>query len=161
MKMCRKCRESKPLDQFHRDTAFSDGHKARCKECVMSKRRENPNYRRACIVRDSDWQQRNPINGMLAQARKRAKRRGLECSITLADIQIPTHCPVLGIELMKGMKRMHDASPSLDRINSKFGYVPGNVAVISNRANRIKNDATVDEIIRLGQWLQSWQVNES
>lgn len=39
-------------------------------------------------------------------------------------------------------------SPSLDRINWKKGYVPGNVRVISQRANLILGDATADELRR-------------
>ena len=35
---------------------------------------------------------------------------------------------------------------SLDCIIPELGYVPGNVAVISRRANTIKNDATIEEL---------------
>lgn len=38
------------------------------------------------------------------------------------------------------------ASPSLDKIIPSLGYVPGNVRIISARANLLKNDATVDEL---------------
>jgi predicted RND superfamily exporter protein len=37
-------------------------------------------------------------------------------------------------------------TPSLDRIDSKKGYTPDNVWVISHRANQIKNDATIEEL---------------
>lgn len=39
-----------------------------------------------------------------------------------------------------------DDSYSLDRIDSSRGYVKGNIWVISLRANRIKNDSTVEEL---------------
>jgi hypothetical protein len=39
-----------------------------------------------------------------------------------------------------------DASPELDRIVPSLGYVKGNVLVVSRRANRIKTDATVEEL---------------
>lgn len=42
---------------------------------------------------------------------------------------------------------------SLDRIVPSLGYVPGNVAVISHRANRIKSDATADELRAVADWL--------
>ena len=38
-------------------------------------------------------------------------------------------------------------SPSLDRIDSTKGYVPGNVWVISNKANRMKSNAAAEELI--------------
>jgi hypothetical protein len=64
------------------------------------------------------------------------------------DISIPDHCPILGIPLFprRGKQGGSDNSPSLDRIEGKFGYVKGNVIVISNRANRLKSDATIKEL---------------
>lgn len=37
-------------------------------------------------------------------------------------------------------------SPSLDRVIPELGYVPGNVIVISWRANNLKRDATIEEL---------------
>lgn len=59
---------------------------------------------------------------------------------------IPSHCPILGIPLFKGKSGGEANSPSLDRIEPELGYVPGNIVVISNRANRLKSDATIDEL---------------
>jgi len=89
----------------------------------------------------------NPEKVLLTQSRIRAKRRGLDHTISIEDIRIPSICPVLGIQLNQGGNT--DSSPSLDRIDSSKGYTPDNVWVISTRANRIKNDATPDELIRL------------
>lgn len=82
-------------------------------------------------------------------ARARAKKLELPFTITIDDIVIPNFCPILGIELKKGEGKSHDNSPSLDRIIPSLGYVPGNIQVISYRANRIKNDATLDELRKL------------
>lgn len=62
------------------------------------------------------------------------------------DIVIPDVCPVLGVKLEKGRESGTDNSPSLDRIVPALGYVPGNIRIISNRANRIKNDSTPEEL---------------
>lgn len=62
---------------------------------------------------------------------------------------LPTLCPVLGIEILysfAGKKGPRNASPSIDRIDNALGYVKGNVRVISFRANRIRNDASLDEL---------------
>jgi hypothetical protein len=84
---------------------------------------------------------------MLVSARVRAKKAGRDCTISIKDIIIPTHCPLLGIEIIPGATREQlPQAPSLDRIDSSLGYVPGNVWVISHRANRIKADATIDEL---------------
>lgn len=68
--------------------------------------------------------------------------------ITVADLEIPTVCPVLGIPITiaSGLGSKPGA-PSLDRIDNTKGYIKGNVRVISSRANRLKADATLDELI--------------
>lgn len=86
---------------------------------------------------------------MLNAARSRAKKRGVPFSITADDISIPSHCPILSLPLVQGSG---DGSPSLDRIKPELGYVPGNVIVVSNRANRIKNDATPQELYALAEF---------
>jgi hypothetical protein len=35
-----------------------------------------------------------------------------------------------------------------------LGYVRGNVIVVSTRANRLKGDATLDELLRLAEFYQ-------
>ena len=81
-------------------------------------------------------------------AKKRAKQKGLDFNIELGDIpEIPERCPVLGIKIKSNTTNAPlDSSPSLDRIDSSKGYIKGNVRIISNRANRIKADATVEEL---------------
>ena len=86
---------------------------------------------------------------ILCNSKRRAKLKGFEFNLTLDDIpEIPKKCPVLGIEIKenKGKHSPSDNSPSLDRIDSNKGYIKGNVRIISNRANRIKADATIEEL---------------
>ena len=86
---------------------------------------------------------------MLSSAHTRARKRGIPFTITADDISIPSHCPVLGLPLEQGAG---DRAPSLDRIKPSLGYVPGNVIVISSRANRIKNDATPLELYAIAEF---------
>jgi hypothetical protein len=86
---------------------------------------------------------------LLRNSRYRAKRDGIRHTLTLSDIAVPTHCPVLGLRLRVSKGRASPASPSLDRINPRRGYVPGNVIVVSWRANEIKKDALPDELDRV------------
>lgn len=86
---------------------------------------------------------------LLKSSRYRAKRDGIRHTLVLADIQVPDRCPVLGIRLRPTKGRAGPASPSLDRINPKRGYVRGNVVVVSWRVNEIKSDATPDELERI------------
>lgn len=48
----------------------------------------------------------------------------------------------------------HPHAPSLDRIDPKRGYVPGNVVVISRMANTIKQDASLGQIGKVYRWLK-------
>lgn len=86
---------------------------------------------------------------LLRWAKGRAKTKGLPFNITEADIRIPSVCPVLGIPLFKGTGKLTDNSPTLDRIDSTGGYTKDNVLVVSARANRIKSDATIEELLKV------------
>jgi hypothetical protein len=98
---------------------------------------------------------RNLAKFMLGAARKRARQFGLPFALTESDVVIPSHCPVLGIPLARGDGARTDASPTLDRIEPARGYVAGNVAVISWRANRIKSDGSLSELERIVAWMRT------
>lgn len=89
---------------------------------------------------------RNPARRMWVAARTRSKRKGMDFDISFADISVPNFCPVLGLRLEHAKGAPTASSPSLDRIDNSKGYVRGNIRVISRRANFLKNNATVDEL---------------
>lgn len=88
-------------------------------------------------------------------ARKRAMAAKIPFNLTLVDITVPDVCPVLGIPLMRAVGAVcgTDNSPSLDRIVPELGYVPGNIAVISVRANTIKSTGSAAEHRRIADWI--------
>ena len=87
---------------------------------------------------------------ILRLAKTRALAKGITFNIEPSDIVVPGECPLLGIPLIIGTGGgLTDNSPSIDRIDSTKGYEKGNVWVISGRANRIKNDATPEELMRI------------
>jgi hypothetical protein len=92
---------------------------------------------------------------MVMEAKKRAKKRGLPFSITVEDVPIPDRCPVLDIPLVpwEPGKGRTGSSPSIDRIIPELGYVRGNVAVISWKANHIKGGHTAAELRTVADWL--------
>jgi hypothetical protein len=97
-----------------------------------------------------------PEKALLYEARKRAKEFDIPFTITDKDIVIPEFCPILGIKLVRGATdKNRDCCPSLDRITPGNGYVVGNIAVISYRANRVKNNGTTDEHRRIADWMDS------
>lgn len=82
---------------------------------------------------------------MIHNVRHRAKQTGMAFTLTPEDIVIPDICPVLGFPMVFSHPNI-DFRPSLDRWDNSLGYVPGNVRVISYRANRIKTNATATEL---------------
>ena len=109
-------------------------------------RRKNEAYLREW---SKDYISRNPKRKLIFTARASAKKKGLPFNLELSDIVIPAHCPVLGIELQRGVRGRNDNSPSIDRIIPALGYVRGNILIISWRANRIKNDASIEELAKI------------
>lgn len=89
---------------------------------------------------------------MLSAAKKTAKLKGLDFNLMVEDVSIPEVCPVLGLTLTRGTGYRSDSSPSLDRVIPSRGYVKGNIVVVSMRANRIKNDATIAELKKITQF---------
>lgn len=96
---------------------------------------------------------RRYVASMIHKARYRSRLRGTVCTIEASDVHIPLVCPILGIPLKHNSIGKADTSPSLDQIVSGAGYTKGNVQVISQRANRIKNDATPEELLCLAAWV--------
>ncbi|MCA3173546.1 MAG: hypothetical protein ING25_10930 [Burkholderiales bacterium] len=88
-----------------------------------------------------------PAKVLLSTARKRARERNQEFNIELTDVVVPATCPLLGIPLAPGVGKIQPGSPSLDRIDSSKGYVKGNVWVISHKANIMKSDASMAELL--------------
>lgn len=108
--------------------------------------------RRASRRSMAAFKKREPIAHLITQARARAKKRGLPCTITTQDLEVPERCPALGILLNQGDLQ---SAYSLDRVRPELGYVPGNVRVISFRANSIKQDATPEEIESVAAYARS------
>lgn len=101
------------------------------------------------------WRYRNPEARMIQDARKRAMRLGVPFTLKKEDIVIPAQCPVLGIELVQQFGQASDASPSLDRIVAEKGYTKENTIVISMRANRIRNDGSHWEHLRVSRFYRA------
>jgi len=148
---CVKCKEYLPVDRFY----VSD--KGAARRDVLGNHRLS-----LCIdCNIKDYVALNPRSKLLYAAKAHANYKGIECTITVDDIVIPTHCPVLGIPLKakvgEGRKNRHEIgdSPTIDRVDNSKGYIPGNICVISGRANHLKSNATVDEVAAILRYMQN------
>jgi hypothetical protein len=107
-------------------------------------------------VRYQEYKKRCPEKEILRAARSNAKARGLDFNLTEEDVHVPAMCPILNIPLIIMEGKRTDNSPSIDRINNNFGYIRGNIMIISWRANRIKGAATADELMAIARYCQSY-----
>ena len=81
-------------------------------------------------------------------------------TIVVTDLTWPTHCPVLGLELdYTGTDPVRGWS--IDQIRPGAGYIPGNVAIISRRANTIKSNATSADIAAVAAWVRAQEAIDS
>lgn len=90
----------------------------------------------------------NPRKIMLATCKQRATKNNLEFSLTEEDFIFPETCPYLNVPLTytRGEGRQ-PTNYSVDRIDSSRGYVSGNIQIISDLANRMKQNATPVQLV--------------
>lgn len=96
----------------------------------------------------------------MISAKSRAKKEGIPFSITEDDLVKVSHCPVLGLEIVYNEPGDSNGRPrpeaaSLDRFIPELGYVPGNVYIISWRANELKKNGNLEEFKAIVRYLES------
>jgi hypothetical protein len=117
-----------------------------------------PEQKESDRLKDREKYLRHYVSAMLTGARTRSRDRGWPVpTITKADLRIPEICPVLGIRLEVGRGKSGAHSPSLDVVDRNRFYVPGNVQVISQKANQIKNEATIEDMRRVLAYMEASQ----
>tara|TARA_R110002020_G_scaffold203484_2_gene407159 strand:- start:141 stop:407 length:267 start_codon:yes stop_codon:yes gene_type:complete len=63
-------------------------------------------------------------------------------------------CPVRGVALNLVTDRKDEDAAELDRFNPNMGYVKGNVHWLSRKANRLKNNTSVEDLENLLGWMR-------
>ena len=167
-KICCGCKVLLPFESFSKDKARKDGLRYKCKSCSAQefknfkdspgyvKRLRSHNEHRDRVKRE------DPIKGWahtaFHNAKRRAKDAGIEFSITKEWLisNAIEFCPLLDLKLVYNAKKPIAASASVDRKDSTGGYTMENCKVISFKANRIKSNATIEEITMLANRLQQY-----
>jgi len=144
MKVCVDCGEEKEDECFYNNRK---GKHSRCKPC----------YRK----RNSSYQKRYRYKNRFAIRVRSCKARAKECDLPfditenhLKEIWTDV-CPAFGTPLDIKAKKSEEGHAQLDRVVPRKGYTIGNVVWLSQRANRIKDDATIEDLERLLEWLKS------
>lgn len=143
MKTCKICNNSKPISEYHKAKTNSDGLDKRCKSC----RKEEARLGR--------------LNNYFVQytrgKRSECKKKSVPFNLTPEYLESiwSGFCPVFNVEIFKAAEgRGSHNSAHLDRFIPELGYVAGNVAWISGRANRIKYDASIKELKQIVDWME-------
>lgn len=170
MKKCPKCEITKDFTEFYKNKSSPDGYSYHCASCNKEEnklfRKNNPQkakerdlryrlkYAEEIKIKDAKRYERDVKKNMIRRAKHRAKELNLPFNITEKDFDVPELCPILKIPLILGVgkKYMQPDSPSLDRVIPEAGYVKGNIIVICAKANTMKNNATLEEIIAVGEY---------
>lgn len=151
MRQCSKCHEEFPLKESFYFSKRDGLYYRHCKLCHASlsngterKTSKKPSKHKGIKAR------------ILRNSRCNARKNGVEHNIKVADISLPVICKYLGIRIdyrsvsERGNLRSWRA-PSIDRIDPTKGYIPGNVQIISDLANRMKQNATIPQMLAFAQ----------
>ena len=142
-KICNHCQISKPVEDFHKSEGYSLGRHSTCKVC----RKEHARRRYV----------ENTFRSLHRTKKAECKKKGWEYNLTedyLRELWTGI-CPITNVEITIGNKvGEHSKSAWLDRLQPDKGYVQGNVEFISGRMNRIKYNATREELELLVDWMK-------
>lgn len=147
---CKLCYNEKRREykkQWRHNKEALDKYREKQNLLKRLKYKEDINFRERYKKQSREWRHKNPQKSILKDAKRRAKQKNLPFNLSEEDIVIPNLCPILKIPLNKNSGLWKDDSPSIDRIIPEKGYIKENIIIISYRANRIKNNHTLQEII--------------
>ncbi len=146
----------------------------KCNECMRQEkaidanewRKNNPDragkgsekYRRNLKKKNP---KRYTAQQMRGSAKKRANALDLDYDLDSKYLEsiMPDVCPSLGLEIKYGGGEKTKNSASLDRIVPEKGYVKGNVMIVSQLANLMKNEANSEEMLNFSKWVMKTYKN--
>lgn len=141
-KRCRDCKKIKHIGDFHKGgKRLLLGVSTDCSECRNRKLRQKRKNSKPNIEIE-----------MYRRAKQRARINNVPFTIKIEDIILPEFCPIFKKPFIY---KDNDWTYSLDRIIPEKGYTLGNIIIVSNKANRIKNNGSADDIIVVGEFYKN------
>lgn len=141
-KICASCGKNLEVNLFHKNVRTKDGLERRCKLC--RKKSASGAYK-------ENW-----FANICKLKKSYCGKNNIDFNLTeeyLKTIWTET-CPVFKVKFVM-FSKADDNSPSLDRVDPLKGYVEGNVCFISARANRIKYNASIQELEQVIDYMKS------
>ena len=163
-KICARCKEAKPLDDFHKSKSRRMGVRPYCKRCetLDARRRyqalEGEGKEKFLTYHQQFYKKygaksrgRNP-RAFLRDLVGAARQRKWPFEITLdylveLFVEQEGRCAYTGERMTwkRGVGKV-DTNISMDRVDSSVGYLPGNVVLCCARVNIMKGTLTPDEL---------------
>lgn len=95
------------------------------------------------------------IGVTLSTLKRRARTQAVPFDLRKTDLVLPVVCPVFGTTLVYDRNQDFENAASVDRIKPELGYIRGNIAIISLKANMMKQRCTdPEDFRRLAAWLE-------
>ena len=168
--VCRKCRNAykRKRHPIWRSEHLEEQRKRQREYMAAFRRkywRDYPDKR----IFSKGWARTHMEKYLYLTMQRRKRRKGIHASEQyhlkmtydefLAEIggKVPTVCPVLGIPMYIANEDRSGHLPTVDRIDNSRPYERGNVAIISRRANVLKNDGTLEEHRKVLAWMEAMQ----
>lgn len=148
---CSRCSERKDITLFVTNKKTKSGYLSICKDCHNNSRRLTRDH-----TKDQEYNREylkdKPELRMYYSAKSRARLERAVFNIELSDIIIPEFCPYLKTRItnITGCGMLW-TNASLDKIVPELGYTKGNIEVISNLANVMKNKANKSQLIQFAK----------
>jgi len=142
VKQCAKCKETKDLSKFNKNTTKKDGLQSYCLSCMniyQAESRKTPRGRAVCLIADA----------RKADARKQKFEINISEDWVEEKLKKGT-CELTGLPFdFSPSKNTHfnRYAPSLDRINSSKGYTKDNVRVVLSSVNIALGQYTDEDML--------------
>ena len=157
IKLCKTCNQNLNYKKFRKVNRLTKGpNKGKYVGWTDIKGGKRfSNCKRYEIERARNRYSVSPIPQMLSNSKIRAKSKGITHTITTSDLEEiwPKNniCPVLNTPFDIGYKvgKSRNLAPSLDRIIPKKGYIKGNLLIVSDIVNRMKQDSTLEDMEKI------------
>jgi hypothetical protein len=156
LKRCNMCGLFLPHSGYYADRRNKDGRQSECKTCSKKRKRKWQREQAKC---DPEFYRKKhnkhpplPAAVLFNAASARARKKGLPFEITREWVNAGIEagvCQLTNEPFYFGPDNFHSLQPSLDRIDSSLGYVPGNVRMICLILNLAKSSMSDDEFREL------------
>lgn len=154
---CKCCGEIKPNHEYSKNKKKGKGraYVTQCKKCrvLHSQTEKSKQYRKLTRVKQT---KKHRLNIIFHSSLGNSKRRGIEHSISieyLEELWIKQKglCYYTNKPMLRDLTNTenNNDSVSIDRVDSKKGYIEGNIVLCKWIINRMKNDISHDDFINI------------